>query len=169
VAESSELLAEPVCLVGIVDEMGALDRNAVDPKLSCLGAMFGSRHATHGEMVHALHAMMDPSVSAKALRVLESAEGHAVLCTDTEDAIPEVVGKMMKAGRDGVEATVAMLWAVCHWYQDRQAADVAVTAEGRLTRLLLLMQSECMPAARQMALKLLVGICSPEQDDPTGE
>jgi hypothetical protein len=64
---------------------------------------------------------------------------------------------------------VAMLWAVCHWYQDRQAADVAVTAEGRLTRLLLLMQSECMPAARQMALKLLVGICSPEQDDPTGE
>ncbi|CAD6260930.1 unnamed protein product [Miscanthus lutarioriparius] len=168
VAESSELLAELVRLVGTVDEKGALDRNAVDAGLSCLAAICesGSRRAARGEMVRlgavpaavrALRATTTgPGASAKALRVLESAvgcaEGRAALCGDAEDAIPAVVGRMMKAGRDGAEAAVAVLWAVCHRYRDRRAA---AAAEGGLTRLLLLMQSGCSPAARQMALELL--------------
>ncbi|CAD6263769.1 unnamed protein product [Miscanthus lutarioriparius] len=174
VAESSELLAELVRLVGTVDEKGALDRNAVDAGLSCLaticGCGSGSRRAwARGEMVRqgavpaavrALRAATtEPGASAKALRVLESvvgcAEGRAALCGDAEDAIPAVVGRMMKSGRDGAEAAVAVLWAVCHRYRDRRAADAAAAAEGGLTRLLLLMQSGCSPAARQMALELL--------------
>lgn len=166
--KSSELLAELVRLVGTVDETGALDRNAVDAGLSCLAAICGSCRAARGEMVRlgavpaavrALRASTESGASAKALRVLESAvgcaEGRAALCANAEDAIPAVVGKMMKAGRDGAEAAVAVLWAVCHRYQDRRAADAAAAAEGGLTRLLLLMQSGCSPAARQMALELL--------------
>ncbi|OQU81548.1 U-box domain-containing protein 27 [Sorghum bicolor] len=174
VAESSELLAELVRLVGTVDEKGALERNAVDAGLSCLAAAIcvcgGSRRAwARGEMVRlgavqaavrALRAATtEPGASAKALRVLESAvgcaEGRAALCGDAEEAIPAVVGRMMKSGRDGAEAAVAVLWAVCHRYRDRRAADAAAAAEGGLTRLLLLMQSGCSPAARQMALELL--------------
>jgi hypothetical protein len=166
--KSSELLAELVRLVGTVDETGALDRNAVDAGLSCLAAICGSCRPARGEMVRlgavpaavrALRASTESGASAKALRVLESAvgcaEGRAALCANAEDAIPAVVGKMMKAGRDGAEAAVAVLWAVCHRYQDRRAADAAAAAEGGLTRLLLLMQSGCSPAARQMALELL--------------
>ncbi|KAG0525749.1 hypothetical protein BDA96_06G083500 [Sorghum bicolor] len=174
VAESSELLAELVRLVGTVDEKGALERNAVDAGLSCLAAAIcvcgGSRRAwARGELVRlgavqaavrALRAATtEPGASAKALRVLESAvgcaEGRAALCGDAEEAIPAVVGRMMKSGRDGAEAAVAVLWAVCHRYRDRRAADAAAAAEGGLTRLLLLMQSGCSPAARQMALELL--------------
>ena len=107
----------------------------------------------------ALRATADPGASAKALRVLESAvgcaEGRAALCEGAEEAVPAVVGKMMKAGRDGAEAAVAVLWAVCHRYRDRRAADAAAAAEGGLTRLLLVVQSGCSPAARQMALELL--------------
>jgi hypothetical protein len=173
VAESSELLAELVRLVGTVDEKGSLDRNAVDAGLSCLAAICesGSRRAARGEMVRlgavpaavrALRATTtEPGASAKALRVLESAvgcaEGRAALCGDAEDAIPAVLGRMMKSGRDGAEAAAAVLWAVCHRYRDRRAVDAAAAAavEGGLTRLLLLMQSGCSPAARQMALELL--------------
>lgn len=116
--KSSEL----VRLVGTVDEMGALDRNAVDTSLSCLAAICGLCRVARGEMVRhgavpaavrALRASTESGASAKALRVLEStvgcAEGRAALCANAEDAIPAVVGKMMKAGRDDAEAAVAVL------------------------------------------------------------
>lgn len=168
VVESSELMAELIRLVGPVDEKGSLDKKAVDTGLSCLAAISGSRRAARADMVRlgavpaavrALHATTEPGASAKALRILESsvgcAEGRAALCEDAEEAVPAVVGKMMKAGRDGAEAAVAVLWAVCHKYRDRRAADAAASAEGGLTRLLLLLQSGLSPAARQMALELL--------------
>ncbi|XP_062183640.1 U-box domain-containing protein 27-like [Phragmites australis] len=167
-AESSELVAELIRLVGPVDEKGTLDRKAVDTGLSCLAAISASRRGARAEMVRlgavpavvrALHATTEPGASAKALRILESAvsfaEGRAALCEDAEEAVPAVVGKMMKAGRDGAEAAVTVLWAVCHRYKDRRAADAAAASEGGLTKLLLLMQSGCSPAARQMALELL--------------
>ncbi|XP_062225611.1 U-box domain-containing protein 27-like [Phragmites australis] len=167
-AESTELVTELIRLVGPVDEKGTLDKKAVDTGLSCLAAISASRRAARAEMVRlgavpaavrTLHAMTEPGASAKALRILECAagcaEGRAALCEDAEEAIPAVVGKMMKAGRDGAEAAVAVLWAVCHRYQDRRAADAAAASEGGLTKLLLLMQSGCSPAARQMALELL--------------
>uniref|UniRef100_A0A0D9ZKM9 U-box domain-containing protein n=1 Tax=Oryza glumipatula TaxID=40148 RepID=A0A0D9ZKM9_9ORYZ len=106
-----------------------------------------------------LEARVDAARLVEALRVLESAvgcaEGRAALCEDAEEAVPAVVGRMMKSGRDGAEAAVAVLWAVCHKYRDRRAADAAAASEGGLTRLLLLLQSGCSPAARQMALELL--------------
>ncbi|RLM75695.1 hypothetical protein C2845_PM15G08030 [Panicum miliaceum] len=167
-AESSELVAELIRLIGPVDEKGTLDGNALDAGLSCLAAICGSRRAARAEMVRlgavpaavrALRAAAGPRASAKALRVLESAvgcaEGRAALCEGAEEAVPAVVSRMMKSGRDGAEAAVAVLWAVCHRYRDRRAADAAAAAEGGLTRLLLLVQSGCSPAARQMALELL--------------
>uniref|UniRef100_A0A0E0H0M4 U-box domain-containing protein n=1 Tax=Oryza nivara TaxID=4536 RepID=A0A0E0H0M4_ORYNI len=169
VAESAELVAELVRLVGPADEKGSLDASAVGAGLSCLATISRSRRAARADMVRAgavraaaraLRATAaDPAASARALRVLESAvgsaEGRAALCEDAEEAVPAVVGRMMKSGRDGAEAAVAVLWAVCHKYRDRRAADAAAASEGGLTRLLLLLQSGCSPAARQMALELL--------------
>uniref|UniRef100_A0A0E0KQH3 U-box domain-containing protein n=1 Tax=Oryza punctata TaxID=4537 RepID=A0A0E0KQH3_ORYPU len=168
VAESPEVVAELIRLVGPVDEKGSLDLKAVDAGLSCLATISWSRRAARAEMVRlgavraavrALHATAEPGTSARALRILESAvgcaEGRAALCEDAEEVVPAVVGKMMKVGRDGAESAVAVLWAVCHKYKDRRAADAAAASEGGLTRLLLLLQSGCSPAARQMALELL--------------
>jgi len=55
----------------------------------------------------------------------------------------------------GAEAAVSVLWAVCHRYRDRRAVAAAAACEGGLARLLLLMQSGCSAAARQMASELL--------------
>uniref|UniRef100_A0A0E0P919 U-box domain-containing protein n=1 Tax=Oryza rufipogon TaxID=4529 RepID=A0A0E0P919_ORYRU len=167
--EPAGLVAGRVRLVGPADEKGSLDARAVGAGLSCLATISRSRRAARAEMVRAgavraaaraLRATAaDPAASARALRVLESAvgcaEGRAALCEDAEQAVPAVVGRMMKSGRDGAEAAVAVLWAVCHKYRDRRAADAAAASEGGLTRLLLLLQSGCSPAARQMALELL--------------
>ncbi|CAN6228062.1 unnamed protein product [Urochloa humidicola] len=175
VAESPELVAELVRLIGPVDEKGTLDGDAVDAGLTCLAAICcGGRRrrrasaaaaVRHGAVGAAVRALRDdgkagePAAAAKAMRVLEAAagcaEGRAALCERAEEAVGAVVGKMMKAGREGAEAAVAVLWAVCHRYRDRRAAEAAAAVEGGLTRLLLLVQSGCSPAARQMAMELL--------------
>ncbi|BAT14548.1 Os11g0573350 [Oryza sativa Japonica Group] len=63
---------------------------------------------------------------------------------------------MMKCGgMGGAEAAVSVLWAVCHRYRDRRAAEAAAASKGGLTKLLLPMQSGCSPAARQMASEFL--------------
>ncbi|CAL5067673.1 unnamed protein product [Urochloa decumbens] len=181
-AESPELVAELVRLIGPVDEKGTLDGAAVEAGLTCLAAICccgGTsspspppsrraaraaaeavvRHGAVGAAVRALRDTAEPRAAAMALRVLEAAagcaEGRAALCERAEEAVGAVVGKMMKAGREGAEAAVAVLWAVCHRYRDRRAAEAAAAADGGLTRLLLLVQSGCSPAARQMAMELL--------------
>ncbi|XP_040378894.1 U-box domain-containing protein 27-like isoform X2 [Oryza brachyantha] len=72
---------------------------------------------------------------------------------DTGLSCLATISRSRRAAR--AEAAVAVLWAVCHKYKDRRAADAAAASEGGLTRLLLLLQSGCSPAARQMALELL--------------
>ncbi|CAN6244605.1 unnamed protein product [Urochloa humidicola] len=165
VAECEPLLAELVRLVGAADEKGALDRSAVAAGLSCLAAVAATRRA-RTEMVRlgavpaAVRVLVDDAgCPVKALRVLEAAvgcaEGRAAICETAEAAVPAVVSRMMKGGTGGAEAAVSVLWAVCHRYRDRRAVAAAAACEGGLARLLLLMQSGCSPAARQMASDLL--------------
>jgi hypothetical protein len=165
VAEAEELLAELIRLIGPVDgekAEGGLDARAVSAGLSCLVAIAATRRA-RSEMVRlgAVPAAVrvlaaDAGNPGHALRVLEAAvgcaEGRAAICEAAEAAVPAVVGKMMKGG---AAAAVSVLWAVCHRYRDRRAVDAAAACEGGLTRLLLLMQSGCAPATRQMASELL--------------
>ncbi|PUZ76001.1 hypothetical protein GQ55_1G255900 [Panicum hallii var. hallii] len=165
VAESEPLVAELVRLIGPADEKGGLDRGAVAAGLSCLAAIAATRRA-RAEMVRlgAVPAAVrvlaaDAGCPAQALRVLEAAvgcaEGRAAICESAETAVPAVVSRMMKGGMGGAEAAVSVLWAVCHRYRDRRAVAAAAGCEGGLARLLLLMQSGCSAAARQMASELL--------------
>uniref|UniRef100_A0A0E0K0T3 U-box domain-containing protein n=1 Tax=Oryza punctata TaxID=4537 RepID=A0A0E0K0T3_ORYPU len=174
VAESEELVAELIRLVGPVDEKGSLDRQAVDAGLSCLAAIVAGTRRARSEMVRlgavpaAVRVLATDQHAtgggggashAQALRVLEAAvgcaEGRAAVCEVAEAAIPAVVSRMMKGGMGGAEAAVSVLWAVCHRYKDRRAVEAAAASKGGLTKLLLLMQSGCSPAARQMASELL--------------
>ncbi|OEL31830.1 U-box domain-containing protein 29 [Dichanthelium oligosanthes] len=165
VAESEPLVAELIRLVGPVDEKGGLDTSAVAAGLSCLAAIAATRRA-RAEMVRlgAVPAAVrvlsaDAGCPEQALRVLEAAvgcaDGRAAICESAETAVPAVVSRMMKGGMGGAEAAVSVLWAVCHRYRDRRAVAAAAACEGGLARLLLLMQSGCSAAARQMASELL--------------
>ncbi|XP_066318601.1 U-box domain-containing protein 27-like [Miscanthus floridulus] len=173
VAESEELIGELIRLVGPADDEKktkggglALDRQAVAAGLSCLAAIAATRRGARTEMVRlgAVPAAVrvleaDAGSPSQALRVLEAAvgcaEGRAAVCESAGTAVPAVVSKMMKGGIGGAEAAVSVLWAVCHRYRDRRAVEAAAACEGGLTKLLLLMQSGCSAAARQMASELL--------------
>ncbi|KAK3154299.1 hypothetical protein QOZ80_2BG0188770 [Eleusine coracana subsp. coracana] len=165
VAESEDLLSQLIRLVSPEKEGGGLDPRAVSAGLACLSAVAATRRA-RAEMVRlgavpaAVRALAcDAGPPAQALLVLEAAvgcaEGRAAVCEAADRAVPAVVAKMMKGGMGGAEAAVSVLWAVCHRYRDRRAVDAAAACDGGLTRLLLLMQSGCKPATRQMASELL--------------
>ncbi|KAK8939304.1 U-box domain-containing protein 27 [Platanthera guangdongensis] len=63
---------------------------------------------------------------------------------------------MMKVGREGMEAAMTVLWNVCHRFQDRRAMEAVTADAGSMSKILLLMQSNCLSAVRQMSGDLLM-------------
>ncbi|XP_038986644.1 U-box domain-containing protein 27-like [Phoenix dactylifera] len=170
IAEKEEVIAELIRLIGPSDDKGTMDRRAVQAGLGCLAGIAEVRRARVRiarlgvvpavTRVLAAKAEVLPAAAAeRAMRVMEAAagcaEGRAAICEAAEESVGAVTGRMMKAGREGAEAAVAVLWTVCHLFRDRRAVEAAAAANGGLTKLLLLMQSGCSPAARQMTADLL--------------
>ncbi|XP_010931044.1 U-box domain-containing protein 27 [Elaeis guineensis] len=169
IAEKEEVIAELIRLIGPSDDKGTMDRRAVEVGLGCLAGIAGVRRA-RARMVRlgvvaavtrvlAADAELASTAAERAMRVMEAAagcaEGRAAICDAAEESVGAVVGRIMKAGREGAEAAVAVLWMVCHYFGDRRAVDAVAAAEGGLTKILLLMQSGCSMATRQMAADLL--------------
>ncbi|XP_042439436.1 U-box domain-containing protein 27-like [Zingiber officinale] len=171
IAENEEMIGELVRLIEPADEKGtAMDCRAVEAGLGCLDGISSAKRArprmVRLGIVEVLTRVLgaDPAVSTpvaagKALRIMEAvagcAEGRAAICEEGAAAVSAVVRRMVKTGREGAEAAVAVLWSVCHAFRDRRAAEALAAAEGGATKLLLVMQSGCSPAARQMAADLL--------------
>ncbi|XP_009404908.2 U-box domain-containing protein 27-like [Musa acuminata AAA Group] len=171
IAEKEELVRELIRLIGPSDEKGAtMDRRAVEAGLGCLAGISAAKRARPrmvragvvpalARVLRADPAVAPPATARRALRVMEAAagcaEGRAAICEDGADAATAVVGRMVKAGREGGEAAVAVLWSVCHAFRDRRAVEAVAATEGGATKLLLLMQTGCSPAAREMAADLL--------------
>ncbi|KAG1369751.1 U-box domain-containing protein 27 [Cocos nucifera] len=164
-----EVIAELIRLIGPSDDKGTMDRRAVEAGLGCLAGIAGVRRARARmarlgvvaavTRVLAAETELAQGEAERAMRVMEAAagcaEGRAAICEAAEESVGAVVGRIMKAGREGAEAAVAVLWMVCHYFRDRRAADAVAAADGGLTKILLLMQSGCSPATRQMAADLL--------------
>ncbi|RWW72498.1 hypothetical protein BHE74_00019697 [Ensete ventricosum] len=171
IAEKEDLVGELIRLIGPSDEKGAtMDRRAVEAGLGCLSGISAAKRARPrmvragvvpalARVLRADPAVAPPATAGRALRVMEAtagcAEGRAAICEDGAEAATAVVGRMVKAGREGAEAAVAVLWSVCHAFRDRRAVQAVAATEGGATKLLLLMQSGCSPAAREMAADLL--------------
>ncbi|CAA6667637.1 unnamed protein product [Spirodela intermedia] len=149
IAGTGDLLAELLRLVREEEEAAA------DAGLSCLVALSPPRQ-TRVEMVRA-GAVAVASKLLKALKLMEVAstcsEGRAAICEDPV-AVPAIVGKMMKVSAAAREHAVVVLWSVCYLFRDRRAQEAATRGNG-LMKILLLMQSNCSPATRQMAADLI--------------
>ncbi|KAK8939303.1 U-box domain-containing protein 27 [Platanthera guangdongensis] len=147
-----------------------MDRSAMDAGLECLDAIFGIRRARlrmvrEGIVPAAVKVLMaeasvaPASTAEKALRLLEGAsgiaEGRSAICQAWEECLGAVLHRMMKVGREGMEAAMTVLWNVCHQFQDRRAMEAVTADAGGMTKILLLMQSNCLSAVRQMSGDLL--------------
>ncbi|CAN6439025.1 unnamed protein product [Victoria cruziana] len=154
------------CLVKVISANSPEGAPGVEGAVSCMAAIAALRRArTRVVRLGAVPAIVkflqrpDSGVAAveKAMKVLEfastCAEGRAAIC-ESPDSVTTVVGKLMKAGGPATESAVVVLWSVCHAFRDRKAAEAVAKSNGP-AKILLLMQSNCSPAVRQMAGDLL--------------
>lgn len=97
------------------------------------------------------------SVIEKTLKLLQTVssctEGRLAMCGDPI-CIKSVVQKMLKVSNVTTEHAVTILWSLCYLFRDQKAQELVTECNG-LTKILLLMQSNCSPAVRQMACDLL--------------
>ncbi|KGN48372.1 U-box domain-containing protein 27 [Cucumis sativus] len=97
------------------------------------------------------------SMTEKLLKVLETAstvrEGRTEIGEDSV-CVAAIVQKVLKVSNAATEHAVTTLWSVCYLFRDEKAGEALTKANG-LTKILLLMQSNCSPPVRQMARDLL--------------
>ncbi|CAK7355034.1 unnamed protein product [Dovyalis caffra] len=162
VAEKEGFLLELVKLVGLEN-----DPSLIEASLSCLIAISMPKRVRMklinfkviGELRKLLTGGQNASVSIieKALKLLEMVTsfrgGRADFCNDAA-CVEAVMNRVLKVSSDATEHAVMILWSVCYLFRDRDAQDAVVKSNG-LTKILLLMQSNCSPGVRQMSGDLL--------------
>lgn len=96
-------------------------------------------------------------VNERVLRLLETVssckEGRAEMCRD-EACVAAVVRRMLKVSAVATESAVAVLWSLCYLFREEAAAEAVGRSNG-VTKILLIMQSNCSPMVKQMAGDLL--------------
>ncbi|XP_061345112.1 U-box domain-containing protein 27 [Gastrolobium bilobum] len=167
-AESKLLIAEKE---GLVSELlnqitPEKDPALIESSLSCLVAISTPKR-NKTKLVH-LGAIkvfsnllsasnLSVSVTEKVLKLLETMsstkEGRTEICEEPE-CVPAILKKVLKVSSSATEHAVTTLWSVCYLFRDQKAQEAVTKANG-LTKILLLMQSNCSPTVRQMSLDLL--------------
>ncbi|ESW09692.1 hypothetical protein PHAVU_009G148200 [Phaseolus vulgaris] len=102
-------------------------------------------------------AKLGAAAVEKVLKLVETAsstrEGRKEICEDAA-CVAAVLSKVLKVSSVATEHAVTTLWSVCYLFRDRKAQEAVTQANG-LTKILLLMQSNCAPQVRQMCTDLL--------------
>lgn len=142
---NSELMEVSVsCLISLA----MLRRNRV--KLAKAGAV-----KTVGKALST--AEMGTGLTDKVLRLLElistCKEGRLELCNDG-DCVQAIVKKVLKVSNEATEHAVTIPWSLCCLFRDHRAQESVAKSNG-MAKILLLLQSNCSPAVRQMAADLL--------------
>ncbi|ERN16064.1 hypothetical protein AMTRI_Chr11g152050 [Amborella trichopoda] len=99
----------------------------------------------------------DPGAAERSLKILEMltacSDGRKAICDDAT-CIPLIVQKLLKVSSQATEYGAVVLWSMCHLFRDQRAQEMVVGSNG-LTKILLLMQSNCSLSVRQMCSDLL--------------
>lgn len=168
-AESKILIAENE---GILHELIGLIGTDKDPKLiesvlSCLIAISMPKRVkiklVRLGAIKALTRLLlqrnaTVGVTEKVLRLLAAAaaveEGRSEMCENGGECVGGMVRKVMKVSSAATEQAVTALWCICYLFREERAAAVVVEAKG-VEKILLVVQSQCPAAVREMAKDLL--------------
>lgn len=85
--------------------------------------------------------------------VATCAEGRTAIGKG-EECLSAIVTRLMKSSKAATEHGVTVLWSVCCLFRHTAAREVVGKANG-LTKVLLVMQSDCSAAVRQMCGELV--------------
>ncbi|EOX92452.1 hypothetical protein QUC31_003644 [Theobroma cacao] len=156
---------------GLVSELVKSIRKEKDPRLieaslSCLIAItmpkrIKTRLIQSRTIPELKNLVSEPnttvSIMEKSLKLLETLssckEGRAEIWHDTI-LLQAIMQKVLKVSSKATEHAVTILWSVCYLFRDEKAQEAVVSSNG-MTKFLLLMQSNCSPAVRQMSADLL--------------
>ncbi|ESQ31414.1 hypothetical protein EUTSA_v10004299mg [Eutrema salsugineum] len=167
-AESKLLIAERDGLV--TELMKSISRESdpslIESSLSCLVAISSPKRVKlnllREKLIKDLTKLLtDPtsvSVTEKCLKLLEilasTKEGRSEICGGDGECLKTVVKKLMKVSTSATEHAVTVLWSVSYLFKEEKALE-AVTSTNGVTKILLLLQSNCSPAVRRMLTDLL--------------
>ncbi|KAG2711624.1 hypothetical protein I3760_04G085600 [Carya illinoinensis] len=161
IAEKDGLLSETLKLITPEN-----DPALIEAGLSCL-VRISMLKRVKAELVHlgtikTLAKLVSDSnssvmVTEKALKMLETLssfkEGRWEIC-ENGGCVAAIVQRVLKVSSAATEHAVTILWSVCYLFRDERAQEEVARANG-LTKILLLMQSNCSPSVRQMSVDLL--------------
>ncbi|ESQ48028.1 hypothetical protein EUTSA_v10020785mg [Eutrema salsugineum] len=96
------------------------------------------------------------AVTEKSLKLLETLssrkEGRSEICGgDGGRCVEGVVNKVLKVSTTATEHAVTILWCLCYVFREDKKAEVTVERSNGVTKLLVVIQSNCSPMVRQMA------------------
>ena len=161
IAEKDELLPELLKLIS-----PEKDPNLIEAGLSCLIAISKPRRVKVklvqlGVVKSLAKSLSEPnlsvSITEKVLKLLETAssvkECWSEIAGDS-NCVARILQRLLKVSSAATEHAVTVLWSLCYLYRDRAAQEAVAKANG-VTKILLLMQSNCSPSVRQMSADLL--------------
>ncbi|XP_022740195.1 U-box domain-containing protein 27-like [Durio zibethinus] len=161
IAEKEGLLAE---LVKSLSK--EKDPRLIEASLSCLIAItipkrVKTKVIQSGTIPELKNLLSEPNTSVsiieKSLKLLETLssckEGRMEILHDSI-LLQAIVKKVLKVSSKATEHAVTILWSVCYLFRDERAQEAVASSNG-VTKFLLLMQSNCSPAVRQMSADLL--------------
>ncbi|CAA3029038.1 U-box domain-containing 28-like [Olea europaea subsp. europaea] len=161
IAENGGILYELYSLIAVEK-----DRLAIQAGLSALLAISTSRPVrkelilfgivkTVGEILSNTNTVR--AVIEKALGILEMVatctEGREAISED-EKCVVEIVRRLMKCSNVATEHGITVIWSVCYLARDQTAQEKVMKVNG-LTKVLLVMQSDCSVSTRQMCRELV--------------
>lgn len=168
--ESKLLIAERNGL--ITELMKSITRDSdpslIESVLSCLIAISSPKRVKltliREKLIDDLTKLLsDPTISSvsvteKCLKLLESLastkEGRSEICGGDGECLKTVVKKLMKVSTAATEHAVTVLWSVSYLFKEEKALE-AVTSTNGVTKILLLLQSNCSHSVRRMLTDLL--------------
>ncbi|KAJ0249149.1 U box domain-containing protein [Hirschfeldia incana] len=104
---------------------------------------------------------MSVAVTEKSLKLLETLsskrEGRSEICggVDGGRCVEGVVRKLLKVSATATEHAVTILWCLCYVFREDKKAEETVVRCNGVTKLLVVIQSNCSPMVRQMAKDLI--------------
>ncbi|KAF8085011.1 hypothetical protein N665_0685s0003 [Sinapis alba] len=97
------------------------------------------------------------AVTEKSLKLLEilssKREGRSEICEG--GCVEGVVKKLLKVSTTATEHAVTILWCLCHVFREDKTVEETVERSNGVTKLLVVIQSNCSPMVRQMAKDLI--------------
>ncbi|CAL9221377.1 unnamed protein product [Arabidopsis halleri] len=100
------------------------------------------------------------AVTEKSLKLLETLsskrEGRLEICgEDNGRCVEGVVKKLLKVSTTATEYAVTILWCLCYVFREDKMAEETVERSNGVTKLLVVIQSNCSAMVRQMAKDLI--------------